>query len=636
MPIVKRPVIHILVIMVFALLSYSNTFDVPFMLDDYGNIVVNPDVSGLSNLFTSFTLDHITGTKLSSDLLLKFRSIGYLSFALNYAVHGLDVWGYHLVNILIHLGVSLLCYGLVILTFKTPGFRKIGEDPSSLIDSRNFIALFSALLFAVHPVQTQAVTYVVQRFASLATLFWMLSLVSYIQFRFLSDQASVVFKRSALYAFSLISAVLAMKSKEFALLLPIVIALYEFMFLEGKLKARLAYLTPICLTMAIVPLTVMFSAKRGLLESHEKLLGSLISREDYLLTQFRVIVTYIRLLLFPVNQIFDYDYPVYHSFFNPEVLISFLFLLSILLMGVYFYYRSRSTKSRNSHLYRLAAFGIFWFFITNSVESSIISLPDVIFEHRLYLPSIGFFLTIVSGLELLRAQWGERASYALKISVCAMLLLTTGLSAAAYSRNNVWRDKVGLMEDDVKKSPGKARPRCCLGNMYGGQGRIEEAMYQFKTVTVNTPGYADAHYYLGMTYGRLGRLEEAVEEYKKSNAIRFDNADAHADLGVIYARLGRWDEAVREYTTTIMLSPQSEAAHNNLGNAYRNLGRMEEALSEYRTALRIKPDFAEAHYNLGSTYSSLGRMEEARNEYQAALRIKPDFIEARRKLEKQP
>lgn len=634
--IVNSPIIHILAIIVFALLSYSNTFDVPFMLDDIGNIVINPDVTDLTRYSNLFSLDYIANAMVVDNPLFKMRYIGDLTFALNYAVHGLDVAGYHLVNILIHLSVSLLLYGLVFLTFKTPRFLPDGEGASRLAGSRNFIALFTALLFAVHPVQTQAITYIVQRYASLATLFWLLSMVSYVQFRLSSGQDSVAFKRFVLYAVSLVSAVLAMKTKEFALLLPIVIVLYEFMFLEGKLKERLAYLTPICLTMAIVPLTVMFTARSGLLESPEKLLGALgiISRLDYLFTQFRVIVTYIRLLLFPVNQVFDYDYPIYHSFFIPEIVISFLFLLSILLIGGFLYQLSRTTDRKNSYLYRLASFGIFWFFITISVESSIIPIPDVIFEHRLYLPSIGFFLALVSAIELLRTRWGKRTSSALSLSVYAMLLLTVGLSYATYARNSLWRDRVGFMEDEVKKSPGKARVQSTLGSLYAGQGRMDEAVHHLKTAIALNPAYADAHYNLGITYAGMGLLEEAVKEYKNAISLRFDYVDAHANLGVAYAKLGRWDEAVHEYITAIMISPRAEKAHNNLGNAYRKMGRMAEALNEYQAALRIKPDFVEAHYNMGNAYADLGRMEEAQNEYRTALRIKPDFIEARRKLEK--
>jgi len=631
----NKPLIHLLTIIVFALLSYSNTFDVPFQLDDIDNIVNNPAIKKFEYFMDLSRIESPGNTDVFDKPLFRTRYIGYLTFALNHAAHGLDVRGYHLVNILIHLCTSLLLYCLVMFTFRTPRFMPSVEDTPCPIGSRNFIALFTALLFAVHPIQTQAVTYIVQRFTSLATLLFLLSLVSYIQFRLLSGQASDGFRRAALFLVSMVSAILAMKTKEFALLLPIVITLYEFMFLESRLMKRLQYLIPFFLTMVIVPLSLMNTADSGLVEAASKISGAHggISSLDYMFTQFRVIVIYIRLFFFPVNQKFDYDYPVYRSFFVPEVVISFLFLFSIFLMSIYLYRLSRIRERRNSHLYRLASFGLFWFFITISAESSIIPIADVIFEHRLYLPSIGFFLAMVSAMELLRVKWGEQTSSVLTISVYAMLLLTVGLSTAAYSRNSLWRDRVGFMEDEVKKSPGKARARSTLASLYAEQGRMDEAIYQFKTTIANSPGYANAHYSLGLTYANMGRLEEAVQEYKYAVTLKFDFADAHGNLGVAYAKLGRMEEAIKEYGIALMITPYSAKAHNNLGNAYGKLGRMEETINEYKTALKLKPDFIEAHYNLGNTYAKLGRMEEAINEYRTALKLKPDFIEARQQLE---
>jgi hypothetical protein len=458
------------------------------------------------------------------------------------------------------------------LTFRSPRFLPNGEDPECSPTSRNVIAFFTALLFAVHPVQTQAVTYVVQRFASLATMLWMLSLVSYIQSRLLPGTDSGGIKRSALYMLSLISAILAMKTKEFALLLPIVIAMYDLMFLEGSLKKRFQRLTPIILTMTIVPLSLISSSVSGLGKSDAKIWGQqeIISRADYLFTQFRVIVTYIRLLLFPANQRFDYDYPIYRSFFIPEVVISFLLLLMIFLGGVCLLGLSRDSARKNRHLYRLMAFGIFWFFITISAESSIIPIADVIFEHRLYLPSIGFFLALVSAVELLRVQWPERTSVQTGL-VVALMLVATGLSVATYARNSFWGDRVGFLENEVRLSPGKDRPRTLLGVMYGELGRMDEAVYQLKIATATNPKYGGAHYNLAITYLRMGRLDEAASEYKQTIALKFDYADAHASLGEIYEKQGLLEEAASEYSIALMLSPMSEKTQNNLRNVNRNL-----------------------------------------------------------------
>lgn len=594
----NKPVIHLLIIIIFATLAYSNTFDVPFQMDDGGNIVRNPAIKSLNNVVHPDNIQLTHHTDIFDKSLFKMRYVGYVSFALNFAVHGLDVWGYHLVNLLIHLSTSLLVYCLVTLTFKTPCFLK---EQSVSASSRYFIAFFSALLFAVHPIQTQAVTYIVQRFASLATMFWLLSLVCYVRYRLSPSSESARIKHISLYLLSLIAAVLAMKTKEFALLLPVVIVLYEFMFLEGSIKKRVHYLAPLCLSLAVVPLSLLSTAKSGLTESAAKISGALggISRLDYLFTQFRVIVTYFRLLFFPANQRFDYDYPIYRSFFIPEVVLSFVFLLLVFSLGVYIFFLSRSPEKNNRSLYRLVAFGFFWFFITVSAESSIIPIADVIFEHRLYLPSIGFLVALVSAIELLRTKYAGRMASVLTISVVAMMLLATGLSAATYERNSVWRDRFGLLEDEVKKNPRKDRPRYLLGIMYGEQGKMEEAVHHLKIATTNNPASIGSHYSLAITYMRMGRLEEAIYEYRQTIALKFDFADAHASLADIYTQQGR------------------------------NF----EALNEYLIALKLKPDSAEIHYKLGNLYMYLGQKDEAGKEYRYTLLYNPNHIEARKKLE---
>jgi Tfp pilus assembly protein PilF len=579
---INKPVIHLLVIIIFATLSYSNTFDVPFQMDDGGNIVRNPAIKKLSNFVHPETIELTRPAEIFNKPLFEMRYVGYFTFALNYAVHGFNVWGYHLVNLLIHLSSSLLVYCLITLTFKTACCPK--EQDSSTF-SKYSIAFFSALLFAVHPIQTQAVTYIVQRFASLATMFWLLSLVCYVQCR-LSHESSGI-KRAFLYFLSLTCAVLAMKTKEFALLLPIVIILYELMFLEGSIKKRAQYLIPLFLSLAVVPLSLMRTANSGLTESAAKISGAFngISRLDYLFTQFRVIVTYFRLLFFPVNQRFDYDYPIYRSFFTHEVVLSLIFLILVFSIGVYTYLISRSPKTTNRLMYRLIAFGLFWFFITLSAESSIIPIADVIFEHRLYLPSIGFIIAFVSAIELVRTSWARRVAPASSIFVIIMMMLATGLSAATYARNSIWRDPFGLLEDEVKKSPGKDRPRYLLGIMYGEQGRMAEAVHHLKIATTNNPRSVGSHYSLAITYMRMGELEEATNEYRQAIALKFDFADAHTGLAGIYAQQGR----------------------------------NSEALNEYLISLRVKPDSAETHYNLGTLYMNLGQKDEAQKEFQAAL-----------------
>ncbi|MHC4502886.1 MAG: tetratricopeptide repeat protein, partial [Planctomycetota bacterium] len=353
------------------------------------------------------------------------RPVGYFTFAVNYRLSGLHVTSYHVVNLAIHIANALLLYGLVVLSFRTP--RLSG---SSLAGGAPLLALFAALLFVSHPIQTQAVTYIVQRFTSLATLFYLLAIFLYVKAR-LCDK--IFPHATVLFAASVLAAVLAMKTKEISFTLPVTILFYDLLFLAGSAKKRLVPFIPMLLTMLIIPMA-LFDFTGSLGETigdigQRARLETDMSRAAYLFTQFRVITTYIRLLFLPVGQNLDYDYPLYTSFFQPGVFMSFVFLLLLFAGGVYLIVRSRKGEPS----LRLAGFGMIWFFVALSVESSIIPIVDVIFEHRVYLPSAGAFTALVCGAFLLVSKLGHGKPRTAAIALLAFLpVLCAG---AAFKRN---------------------------------------------------------------------------------------------------------------------------------------------------------------------------------------------------------
>ncbi len=611
----RKPVVHILIIVVLGILIYSNTFNAPFVLDDNHSIVNSSSIKDVRHFID---LQSMYGN----------RHIGFLTFALNYKMHGLDVTGYHIFNLVIHLLNALLVYRLVILTFRTPyASAYLQKDVLKISDLYRWIPLFTALLFVSHPVQTQAVTYIVQRFASLSTLFYLASLVMYIKARG-SDSSKNA--RYAFYAASIVSAILAMRTKEIAFTLPVMAVLYEFMFFRGDIRKRMLYLLPLLLTMFIIPLATMSTqggstGAKGIDELTE-IAGSVdVSRWDYLNTQFRVIVTYIRLLFFPVNQNLDYDYPIYRTFFAPPVFLSFLFLLGVFCWGIYLLYRSNTSDQANRFWYRLIAFGIFWFFVTLSVESSIIPILDIIFEHRLYLSSVGFFMALMSGIVFIHVRLANRGKAAAKVVMPVMILAVIILSVTAHTRNMIWRNEVTLWEDVVEKSPYKARPHTNLGSYYEEQERLDDAVREYQTAIKLQPDLFMPHYNLGVAYRKQGRLDDAVREFQTAIKLKPDAADAHSNLGVAYQEQGRLDDAIGEFQIAIKLKPDHDSAHLNLGVAYQEQGRLDDAVKEYQTAIKLKPDAADVHSNLGAAYQKQGRLDDAIKEYQTAIKLKPDY-----------
>jgi Flp pilus assembly protein TadD len=625
--------IHVLIVAILGLLIYSNTFHADFVFDDEIYIIQNPAIKDLSYFLHPLKVFHLT--QFTRDFTYAFitRIAGYLTFALNYHFNGLDVTGYHVFNLLVHIINALLVYFLMRLIFQTPFFSDVTSrnDISPFLNPPVF-ALFSALIFVSHPVQTQAVTYIIQRWTSLATLFYLLSVLAYVKSR-LSCARPVKY---ALYIVSLISAVTAMLVKEISFTLPVMIALLEFFLFQGVYKKRIIALAPFFSTMLVIP-SALFVAEGGYsMEDINNSMNTLASfpdmaRMDYLFTQFRVIVTYIRLLILPVNQNLDYDYPVYHSFFSPPVLISFLFLLFLFSLGIYSFFRSKDKGVEGRHELRIISMGILWFFITLSIESSVIPIKDIFFEHRLYLPSVGFIMAVMAAVAMIvrRAESRTVSKAIMTIIVCSVLVL----SGAAYARNRVWKTNVSLWEDVVKKSPSKARPHNNLGVAYEKMGRTNDAINQYLMTIRIDPVYVEAHYNLGLAYDKQGRTDDAVRELLTAIQIRPRYAQAHNNLGIIYGREGRTEDAIQEFLIVKQLTPDSVKAYNNLGIMYAREGRTDDAVKEFAAAIQLNPDYADAHYNLGITYRKQGRLKEAVKEFQTALRLNPDHAGARKNLE---
>jgi protein O-mannosyl-transferase len=613
--------VHVIVICLLGLIVYSNTLAAPFQWDEDHYLMANPIVKDLNYFLTpakAAGFEYYSG--------LKSRYIGYLSFALNYKLHGFDVTGYHILNIFIHILNAVLLYLLVILTFETPRLAN-----SQIKRRSGEIALVTSLLFVAHPLQTEAVTYVFQRFASLVSSFYVISMVMYVKGRLVmlratEENAKRPYGQTVFCFFlSFVSAIFAMKTKENAFTLPIVMALYEFYFFSGPIKKRMLLLMPLLLTLLIIPLTLtgldrpldeivseVESATRG---------AEYISRSGYMFTELRIFVTYLRLLILPVNQNIDYAYPVFHSIFDPPVFLSLALIFFILCFGAYMLYLSKSRAEL-----RIVSFGIFFFFITLSVESSIVPIPKLICEYRVYLPSVGMLL----GGVCTAYSFAERSKIK-KMHMIVVLLLAffvVDFATAAYARNMVWVSKISLWADAVKKSPDYADAHNNLGAAYASQDLWERAIAEYQTALRLNPGYAMAHYNLGIAYASQGLVDRVIAEYQTALRLMPDYADAHNNLGTAYASRGQLDRAIAEFQTTLRLNPDYAEAHYNLGIAYTSQGLVDRAIAEFQAALLLNPDYADAHNNLGHAYASQDQLDRAVAEYQRALWLKPDLVEA--------
>lgn len=606
--------IYLLVIPAVSFLVYSNSFHSPFQFDDDLYIIRNRDITDLSNFWPPFGTRYFT----------------FLTFALNYYSGGMEVLGFHAVNFLIHTANGMLVFALSMVTFNTPSFKM--RTPVLSRKTCLSAALLISLLFVAHPVQTEAVAYISQRFTSLAVFFYLASLTLFARWRAgrSSGPAS-----PALYVLSVAAALMGQMTKEICFTLPFVIALYDFTFFGGGVdRKRAAYLAPFIAALLIIPLTLLNPelvpgtwAKVSRQQVEEM---TTFSRYEYLITQFRVIVTYLRLIVLPVDQQLDYDYALFKSFFAPQVFLSFILLAALFIFSVYLLIRSRAKDG----LQALAAFGILWFFITLSIESSIVPIKDLIFEHRLYLPSVGAafvfgFLSISAGGYIEKKRGGTPASSVILV-ITALTVIPLG--TAAHLRNNVWSGSAELWEDVLSKNQGEAMGYINLANAYVEQGRADEAIAKYKeSLKFEKVFYPQTYFGLGNAYLKKGMTGEAIASYKEAIRHKPDYLDAHYNLGNAYASQGRFNEALAEYAETLKIQPDFAPAHFNIGNVYKDMASYEKAIDSFEAALRLKPEYPECLNNLGAVYLSLGRLEEAVSAIKKALEYK-DFPLARQNL----
>jgi tetratricopeptide (TPR) repeat protein len=354
-------------------------------------------------------------------------------------------------------------------------------------------AFLTALLFVSHPLATQSVTYIVQRMASMVAMFYLLSIALYMKARLLNKGNT---SKILLFTGSFISAVAAMFTKENAFTLPFAIVLFEFFFLRTKKFSinfkdyrTILLLIAFLAVVLILPLKFSFSIFKPLPPSPGT--ACTLTPFNYLFTQFSVIIKYIQLLLLPINQKLDYNFPIADSFFEIRTLLSFLVLLTLIILAIFSFKR-----------YRIISFGIFWFFLTLSIESSFIPIYDVIYEHRTYLPSFGFFLILTSGIYLL--LWNRYKYLAISIFV----ILIGSDSVLTYARNTIWKDDLALWNDNVLKTPDKARPFSNRGFAYEKLGQLDQAVADFSRAIGIDPNNAKAYSYREMAIRKLQEMKK--------------------------------------------------------------------------------------------------------------------------------
>ena len=604
-----------LVVVAAGLLAYHNSFTGTYIHDDFESIPGNPTIRHLWPIWQPLSPPHEHG------LTVEGRPLVNLSLAINYALGDLQVWGYHALNLTVHLLAGLTLLGIVRRTLLQPALReRFGA-------AANELALAIAILWTVHPLQTESVTYIIQRAESIMGLFYLLTLYCFIR--------GVESSRAGLwYGLSITACALGMASKEVMVSAPLMVLLYDRAFLSNSFRETWQRRWPLYLALAStwILLGYLLIVTVGNAWTNAERVG--LTWWQYLATEPGVILDYLRLSVWPFALRLDHRWPIAKTWIS--ILPPTVVVLALLGATVWAWKRNPAPLRAGPVWGFVGA----WFFLILAPSSSFVPLLDALYEHRMYLSLAAVVSLVVLGLYSLMGRqsftvflvvaigWGF-LTWRRNQDYCRNTHYNFGL---AFQRAGRVQEAIGHYELALRIKPDDAEAHYNLGTALEEAGRAPEAISQWEQTLRIRPDYAEAHNNLGSASLRLGRVPEAIEHYEQALRTDPDLAEAHYNLGLALRLAGRVQEAIGHYQEALRIKPDYAEAHNNLGNALLGLGRVPEAIEQYEQARRIKPDFAEAHYNLGVALEQMGRPQDAIGHYEQALRIKPDYAQAQDRL----
>ena len=565
---------------------FANSLQSKFIWDDRDLILENHYIKDWGYLPLALTKDFFYRSH-DEDKIGYYRPLITFSYMLDYSIWKLNPLGYHLTNLIVHTANCILIYLIV-----------------WFLSSSVTLSLLSSLLFTIHPIHTESVSWISGRTDVIAGFFFFSSLLLYMY----GEKAG----RWKYYVFSLILFACALFSKEMVMTLPLLIMLYDYCFVAGreipKLRGRVKYWAGYFLLAGMYLVVRFLVLKVGTGNSHVEELNRLY----VILTFGKGFLYYLWKLLMPFN-LSAYVILRLGSFTQIGVWAGIMVIVALAIAGL------RSQDNRIS-------FGIGFFLIsllplTNLIPiNSPVDMDFPLAERFIYIPSFGFCLLLgIGGEKILRLN---------KFTAGALVfLLLFFYSYNTFARNRVWKDEEIFYRVTAEASPRSSVIRNNLGAVFKSKGRYDEAIEQFKKAIELYPQLYVVYNNLGNVYQDKGSYQEALMYYQEALRLRPDHAKTHNNLGNLYENLGRYDLAEQELKIALHLRPDLAESHSNLGNVYLDKKLYGEAIREFQEALRVKPDFAEAHNNLGSVYHDLRREDEAVREFQAALQCNPDFAE---------
>lgn len=589
----ERKNLHLATILILAVVVYLNALSGQFVFGDRAAVVENPAVHQITNAPMVFGF---AGGRPAE------APVPEVSYMLDYALGGDHPLVYHLSSIVYHAAAALLVYLII----------------ERLLHS-GVAAFFAGALFAVHPLNTEAVAYVSGRRELLFGLFYLLAFHAYLRHRALGKRWQLIASRAMF--------VLALFTSPLALTFPVLVACADAVrSLRFQGENRYAPLGR-----EIRRVTKNLMRERGWIYFFFVVLAALVggyqlavpgrwfqggfyggSLMSHLWTLARVVLHYLRLLVYPVGLNADYSFNAFPvSASVPE----WFALAGVVTVAALCYGAIRALRR-----YKYYSFSIVWLLLLLILAAQWTPRQELVVERLAYLPCFGFCLAI--GLLLSQGMRTVRHTR-LMYGLFAILLVWYGVGTVA--RNADWRDPFSLWRATVRTAPASGRAHNNLGTAYLGLSMPNQALAEFQRALTIEPQRAEFHFNLALAHEHKGMIEEALAAYRRVLDLQPQFRNVQNNMGLLYLRQGKLKQAVTALQEEIALNPGAAEAHHSLGVIYGQQGRRDLAIQEFRAAIQARPTYAQAHANLAHLYSKEGNLEAAIKEYERALQLTPDM-----------
>ena len=571
-----------------AVLAYSNSFGGPFIYDGKESIVDNNYIRRLWPITEAI--------KAPPQATTSGRPVVCLSLAVNYAISALDVWSYHAFNLTVHLIGGVLLFGIIRRTLVSERLKeRFGGASVPLAGA-------CALLWVVHPLNTQAITYVIQRAESMMGMFYLLTL--YCAIRGFASRRSVFW-----YAAAVIVCALGMGTKEVMVTAPVIVLIYDRIFVSRSFKElfrrRVGLYVGLAATWVILGAILQAAPRSKSAGFGLETLGPI----EYAQTQCKVILRYIALAFYPAPLVLNYTRKAVRTFVEclPEGLVILAMLAGT---GLALRYRPG-----------LGFLGV-WFFLILGPTSSFVPIIDLMFEHRMYLPLAAVVAgVVVGGYWLIQRVLG--LSRAVWITGVVVLVLAVALGAMTHRRNEDYRDELTIWKDTVAKQPDNFSAWATLGSNYANRAMYPEAIDACRRAIELYPKISYAYNARGVAHGKIGQYEQAIADFSKAVVIEPSHSRAYSNRAAIYKAIGQFDRAITDCNESIRINPRYAPVFDIRAGCYWEKGDLDRTIADYTEAIRLDPRLLRAYVMRAMAWDRKGDWSRALADYSAAIKLNP-------------